>query len=233
MNTILYDEHRIGHRLLRIHFRRTVVAGVLPLFMALLLATGKSQAGPGSLAGGGLAVAGLLMLFGLRGLHQESELTRPARWMVEHSDRWFPALLLLLQNFFIALCVLQLWFTTAALGFPATLLQHALIIALLVLSPIRRILHGTYPPQPSAWRELTVEFLRYVNASLGALFLATLITRLMVPPGDRMSQGLPAGVILVWVPAVLVMLGSIILFIDHVLRKMPTPAPTTEKDALD
>lgn len=233
MNTILYEEHRSGHRLLRIHFRRTLVAGVLPLLMAVLLATSQARPGPGHYAGGGLALAGLLLLFGLRDLHRVPPLSRAARWLVQRSDRWFPAALLMLQNFFIALCVLQLWFASTALGVPVTLLQHALLVTILLLSPLRRILHGTYPPQPSPRRELAVEFLRYLNASVVALFLASLCTRLMVPPGDRMSQGLPPGVILTWMPAVLVILGSVILFIDHVLRKMPPAPPTTEKDALD
>lgn len=218
---------------MKVHFRRTLLTGVVPIGIALLLGSSRPAPGPGLFASAGIAAAGLLMVLGLHGLHREESLARPSRWLVKNSDRWYPALLIILQNLFISLTVLLLWFATADLGFPATPLLHAQLMVLLGLSPVRRVLHGTYPPDPSAWRELLVEFLRYVHASLVASFLASLLTRLMIPPGERLEQGLPPGLIFIWVPAVLVIITSIILFIDHVLRKMPAPINPGERDVLD
>ena len=218
---------------MKIHFRRTLLAGVVPVGIALLLAYSRPAPGPGLVASAGVAAAGLLMLFGFHGLHREPHLTRLSRWLVNNTDRWFPALLIILQNLFIALTVLLLWFATTELGFPATPLLHAQLVVLLALSPLRRVLHGTYPADPPPWRELLVELLRYLHASLVASFVASLLTRLMIPPGERLEQGLPPGLIFIWVPAVLVVITSVILFIDHVLRKMPAPIHTGEKDALD
>lgn len=218
---------------MKVHFRRTLLSGVVPIGIAILLGSSRPTPGPGLFASAGVAAAGLLMLFGLHGLHREEHLARISRWLVKYTDRWFPALLIILQNLFIALTVLLLWFATAELGFPATPLLHVQLVVLLGLAPLRRVLHGTYPANPPPWRELLVELLRYLHASLVASFVASLLTRLMIPPGERLEQGLPPGLILIWVPAVLVIITSIILFIDHVLRKMPAPIHSEEKDALD
>lgn len=233
MNPILYEEHRYGHRRMRVHFRRTLVTGLLPIGIALFMAASPDTLGPGWYSTVGLAGAGLLLLMGLRGLHTEPRLTPPARWLVQHTDGWYAALLVLLQNYFIGILVLLLWFAIADLDFPATPLQNVMLLALLILSPVRRIMDGTYTANPSPLREIVMESLRYLNASLIAVFVASTLSRIMMPPGDKFANGLPPTLVLVWLPAVLVVLGSFILLIDHILRKMPAPAPTLLKDTLD
>ncbi len=233
MNPILYEEHRYGHRRMRVHFRRTLVTGLLPVGIALFMAASPKALGPGWYSTVGLAAAGLLLLTGLRGLHTESRLTRSARWLVQHTEGWYAALLVMLQNYFVAILVLLLWFAIADLDFPATPLQNVLLLALLLLAPVRRILDGTYTPNPGPLREILMESLRYLNASLIAVFVASTLSTIMMPPGDNFANGLPPTLVLVWLPAVLVVLGSGVLLIDHILRKMPAPPPTLLKDTLD
>ena len=219
---------------MRIHFQRALVAGLLPIGIALLLAGSRPQPGPGLLASAGLAAAGVLILLGARGLHKEATLCRPARWLVRTSDRWYPPTLIIAQNFFIALMVLQLWFAMAELGLPTTVWLNLQLLVLLVLAPARRILLGSVPLQPSPRREIVAEFIRYTFIALIALFAATFTTRLMFPPGSSPLTGpLPPGLIIVWMAAELVNLGCLILFLDHVLRKMAPAGAEEHKDALD
>ncbi len=218
---------------MKIHYRRTWIAGLLPLGIALLMALGQPAPGPGWYAVNGLALAGLLLLSGMHGLPSEPHPSRLSRWLGHRVDQWFPATLIILQSYFIALTVLLLWFATTDLGFPAAPLHHALLIFLLALSPLRRVLDGTQRSDSSPFRELVVEFLRFLNAAVVAIFFAALFTRLMIPPSAQLTEGLPAGLVLVWVPAVLVVITCVILMIDHVLRKMPAPPAASVKDTLD
>lgn len=218
---------------MRVHFRRILITGLMPIGICLLMTTAPSPPGPGWYAVFGLALAGLLLQLGLYGLHKEPELTRAGRWLMKRAEKWHAAALVVLQCHFVSLCVLLLWFAVVDLGLIASVFHHALLIFILGLAPLRQVLHGTYSPDAKPLHEVTVEFLRYVNASAIAVFIASVFTQIIMPPGERFAQGLPPTLVLVWLPAVLVVLTSIILMIDHVLRKMPPLPATIEKDALD
>ena len=101
------------------------------------------------------------------------------------------------------------------------------------MAPLRRILFGSLPIYPPPHLEILVEFVRYSSAALGAIFTALLASRLMFPPGEKMTGTLPAGLVILWMAAVLINIGCLILFIDHVLRKMEPALPDEKKDVLE
>lgn len=234
VNPYVYSEYRRSSRYAPGHFRRTVVTGLVPVVLAVILWYSRfPHGGPGLYSVAGLGAAGLLMLAGVRMAHEEPNIGRLARALVSRSDTWYPAYVLATQNLFIALTALLLWFTICDLGFAASWMQHSLLVLLLLLSPVRRIMAGTEPAHPGPWRELLSEGLRYVNACTVAFFAAGCLTVVIIPPDEPLTRSLPAGVVLAWLPAVLVAIGSVILFIDHLLRKMPAPPPPEEKDELE
>lgn len=234
MNTYVYEEYKLASRHARGHLRRSLATGAVPALLALWIGLSRfPRTGPGLYAVLGLSIGALLMLGGAWRLHGERNPSRISHWLVRRSDRWFPPFVLLSQNFFVGLTVMMLWLTICELGFAASWLQHALLLTLLVLSPARRILAGTEPVHPSALRELATESLGYFNAMVFVVFLASTISRAMLPPGQPITGSVPMSVVIVWLPAVLVIIGCVILFIDHIVRKMPQPSPTEEKDALD
>lgn len=233
MNSILYDELRIRHRRFPVHYRRTATSGLVALGIVLLLAGSQPNPGPSLVACGGWSAGGLLVLFGLRGLPRERRLRSLTQAWIPRLDQWFPATLVFLQNLFIALTLLPLWMATVNLGFPATPLLHGLLIGLLALAPVHRILQGTHTTTASAGREIVVELVRYTYVCWFTLFLTALMHRLMTPPGGPSHQPWSAGVIFLWLPCVLVMLGSLVLFLDHLVRKMPAPQAPAETDTLD
>jgi hypothetical protein len=234
MNPYTYEELKLGHRHAPEHFRRTFAAGLVPVGLALLTWWSHfPRGGPGIYATAGLAISGLLMLWSLRAVHSDAGISGLSRRLIARSDRWYPAALILAQSFFIALTVLLLWFTICELGFAASWLQHSLLIAYLLLLPIRRILQGTEPMHPSPLHELVMEFLGYLNTCIVTLFIAGCATLALLPPDKPLTGELPPSIVLVWLPAILVIITCVILLIDHVLRKMPQPAATEAKDELD
>lgn len=215
-----------------IHYQRTFYAGMVALGVNVLLATARPDPGPGLVAGLGLSGAGLLSLAGLRGLLHESRLTGPGHNLKTRADAWFPAALILHQNYFIALILLPLWWATAELGFPASPFMHVVLLLLLGLAPWRRILEGTHTEAASAGREILMEGLRYTYYSLLAILITTCIAR--QGQTDHQSTPPPAtGSIFLWLPCVLIVLTCFILFLDHILRKMPPREEVVAKDTLE
>lgn len=218
---------------MNIHYRHTWYAGWMALGVSALLAMARPDPGPGLVACAGLSAAGLLLLAGLRGLMTEPHVHWPFHRWTPHADRWFPMALIALQNYFITLALLPLWFATEDLGFPATRTLHILLLLLFMLAPLRRILQGTHPLETSVTREVIMEFLRYTYVCLIALFVTLLMSRMNVPADDQPGTEPSAGAIFLWLPCILINLGCFVLFVDHLVRKLPPPPVTETKDTLD
>ncbi len=216
-----------------IHYRHTWYAGWMALGVSALLATARPHPGPGLVSCAGLSASGLLLLAGLRGLLTEPRLRWPFHRWAPHADRWFPIALIALQNFFITLALLPLWFATADLGFPATPVMHILLLLLFVLAPLRRILQGTHPLEPTVPREVIMEFLRYTYVCVIALFVTLLISHMNNPASDQAAAEPSVGAIFLWLPCILINLGCFVLFVDHLVRKLPPPPAPETKDTLD
>ncbi len=231
MHPLAFQEFKFSHRRSRDQRRRIVVAGLIAVALPILLAWGRALS-PLHLAVNGMATAGLILFAGLHGLHREQHLSRAGQRLVAATDRWYPAALLLLQSLFVSLNVVVLWFTIGEIGFPLTPALHLQLLVLLLLAALRRLLHATMPAQPSPPYELLIEFMRYANASLVAVFFATLLSRVILPPDERLTDSLPAGLVLVWIAASLVVITSLVLFLDFILRKMPAPRQPGVKDVL-
>lgn len=215
-----------------VHFQRTLYAGLVALGVNLLLTAARPDPGPGLVACLGLSVAALLSLCGLRDLLRETRLSQPCRLLKSRADAWFPATLVLHQNFFIALILLPLWWATADLGFPASPFTNALIFFLLGISPLRRILEGTHTDLSSAGREILMEGLRYLFVAALTILLTTWLAQMGQAPGAT-GQAPSPGAIILWMPCVLIVLTCFVLFLDHILRKMPPREEIVVKDTLE
>lgn len=214
------------------HFQRTFYAGVVALGVALLFAAARPDPGPGLVAGMGLAGAGLLSLFGFRTLLKEPQRRAYLQRFQTLSEQWFPVVLILHQNYFIALILTTLWNAVADLGFPFTPFMTTLLYLLLVLAPLRRILEGTHDEASSSGREILMEGLRYTYYSLLAILLTTCVARRGYTADEAAAAPSP-GSIFLWMPCILIVLTCFILFLDHILRKMPPRAEAEAKDTLD
>lgn len=233
MNPMIYEELRPGHRRFRSHLLRLTVHAWIPIVTAVVLAVSVPPPRPVHYAVTGLGLAGLLILAALRRMETERNPGPLARSLNRNRDAWFPAIMVLGQNYFVSLTIALLWTTMVGLGFSAGPLQHALLAAVLVVSPFRRLLFGTYPPHPGPLREISVEFVRYTFVCLLTLFIASLGARMALPPDARLTQTLPAPFIILWIAASLVCITCAVLFIDHLLRKMPSPTAGQPKDVLE
>ena len=149
MNPLYYDEHRPRHRRFAEYYRRTLVIGLVALGLSFWLgATHFPRIGPGLFANAGFSLAGLLLLWSVRAMLREPPRSRWAQRLVARIDSVFPALLVSLQGWFVMLSALLIWFTVRELGFPANRFHDVILIAILLLAPVRRILRGTEPQNP-------------------------------------------------------------------------------------
>lgn len=216
-----------------LHYRHTWYAGWMALAVSVLLLASQPDPGPGLFACTGLSASGLCLLTGLRGLLHESSLRWPFRTWLERAETWYPMALISFQNYFVTLALLPLWYATEDLGFPATPTLHTLLVLLFVLAPVRRIFQGTHTLTSSVRREVIMEFLRYTYVCVIALFVTLLMARLGSPAGRQPGTEPSAGAIFLWLPCTLIHIGCFVLFVDHLVRKLP-PAPVMEsKDTLE
>lgn len=236
MNPLLYEEHRLTHRRFGEYFRRTAWIGGVALGLCIWMgAAHYPSIGPGLYANAGFSAGGLLLLWGMRALHLPpyAPKTRWGAWLARRGNDWFPAFLIGLQGWFVLLMALLIWFSIAELGFAAHTAHHLTLLGILLLAPVRRILRGSQPPHPSPRRELLSEGLGYLNAILITLFAAFVGSTASLPPGEPLTGELPLGIILLWLAAVLIVMTCIVLFIDHIVRKMPPAAIPEKKDTLE
>jgi hypothetical protein len=203
----------------------------VPLFLAIGLGLAYyPRIGPGIFSNAGLCLSGLLLLWSVHEMQFQAPTTRWGRWIVQHIDDLFPALLIALQGGFIILAAMLIWFTLPDLGFSPGPMSSISLFGILVLSPIRRILAGTAPPNPTARRELLTEALGYLSTILATLFIAGFLTHMVPPPEDPEAENVPMGTIIIWVLATLTILTCIILFVDHIVRKIP---PSRREEKID
>lgn len=234
MNPHLYEEYRLRHRRFGEYFRRTLIIGFVPLGLAVWLAfIHFPSVGPGLFANAGLCTAGLLLLWAARAMHRVPPRAAWGGRLAARGDALIPALLIGTQGWFVLLTAMLIWFTIIELGVNANPVQHILLVATLVLIPSRRIVDGTTPQQASPWRELFSEGLGYAHVCCATLFLATVFSTAILPPDKPLTDKLPPGVVIVWMAAVLTLLTCLILFLDHIVRKMPSTPQTEARDTLD
>lgn len=235
MNPHIYDEHRLGHRRFREYYAKTLGMGVVALLLAIWFGVAhRPLTGPGIYASAGFSAAGLLILWGLRNIQRGKLHTRWGNWLKARTEQTFPAILILSQGWFLLLIAMLIWFTIVELGFAANTLQHALLLLILLFIPVRRILAGTESQHPSPRRELTTQGLTYLNVAIITLFLAAATSSTMLPQQEQVfSSEIPMGAILIWLGAILIILTCVVLFLDHIVRKMPTTPKPEEQDTLD
>jgi hypothetical protein len=124
------------------------------------------------------------------------------------------------------LTLFMIWITLVELGFPATLLLHLLVFAILVLVPAKAFTHEL--AITTAEHEALDIVLHYVIAILITLFFALSITRFVAPPDQPPSPEPQFGLLFVWVPALLIMGTYALLLIAH-LRPTGRRKPSSDE----
>lgn len=207
----------------------------LPMAVAVtLIAAHGIRTGPGLWMALGASAALALMLWSAYAIHRPwPGRTRLACRMAAASDSWFPTFVIFVQGGIAAVTLLMFCFTLVELGYRSAPMQFPLLAALLILLPFRRLSRLRNAEQSTAGRELTALFAQYLHWILLTLFLATTIGNLG-PSGPAASTDESVGGLLIWIPAILVIVSCVVLFIDHVIRKMPRRRiDARESDSLD
>lgn len=220
MTPAQYTERRPSHRRSRFYYRRCLGFGALVMGLAVILAVSHyPRIGPGLWANMGLTAGAMLALWSLRQLAEKPATTVWGRAMRSRIEDTFPAALIALESVFGILFGLLVWFAVREEGIEVSGVLVFLALSVVVIHPLRRILAGTEPPEPSSRRVRWREGLDLLHTVLMTWLVASALVDMMVPssPGDAAAL---AGRLIVRTLAVLVTLFCAILFLDLTHRKL-------------
>ena len=223
------QEYRLSHRGSKARLALTHRVGFVPagLILVLFYAYG-AKSGPGLWMGLGVALALQLALWSARSLPRYPEgRTRLGSRFSASIDGWLPPFVILIQAGFLGVTTAVLWFTLIELGFDSSLSQHICIALWVVLQPIRRIAHLRSVEHSHKSDEVVYHLAHYLSHITLTFFIAVTCNNLMIPtqaaPGNS-----PVAPLLVWIPAILAIISFAVLFVDHVLRKLPPRSSSSQ-----
>lgn len=229
------EEYRISNRRARYHYNRVRLLGLIPLGVALAFLYFADEFYTPLLYGAvGVTVALHVMLHASYEAHFGGKHTERTRKLLENSDAWYPGHLVLMQSGFFAVTLGVFWFIVCKLGFPAGILDHLLLIVWLFGWVVQRVLRARlYLLPDNSALDTSFEFFRFLNISSMSFLIASLVTTSVFSDdtGDPNRDYLLVGMVF-WLPAVLVTVGCIVMFIDHLIRKRPRRARKDEFDVL-
>jgi hypothetical protein len=229
------EEYRVGHRRARYHYNRARLIGLIPagVSLAFLYFAGDFYL-PLLYAGLGTSIALHIMLWTAYEAHFAGHHTRWTHRRLENSDNWFPSFLIICQNGFFVVTLAIFWFIVCQLGFPASLLDQFLLGSWVFLWPVLRVLRARlYVDASNSTLETSYEFFRFTNICIVAFLIASLITDFSIHEGSGdPNPDLTMIGIFVWLPAVLVAVGCVVMFLDYLLRKRPRQPRKDEFDVL-
>ncbi len=231
----LAQEYRPSHRFSERHARLTQNMGWLPAGLALILLYAyQRKAGPGLWAALGLAISLQMILWSARRIRAHTaRRSKLGDRIAASTDRWFPAFLILTQAAITTNTAAIFWFTLIELGYRASLPQSILLALWLFVLPIRRISRLAMTELNRPRDEVLYFFTHYTSHILLTLFIAVTANQAVTPAAET-PDAQPIAAIVIWVPAVLIILTFAVLFTDHIVRKLP-PRPrsdTTSRDNL-
>ncbi len=228
----LFGAYRFSAKTCRPYYRQAQLIGLVPIFFALLLALSMRRTpGPGLWSAFGVALGLEIVLAAMYRLHlTEAPKSQRAHELIAQSDQWFPSFLFIIRHLFEILIFLMLWLCLTDLGFPGSLLMHGEFIVLLVLWPIKGLTREIVRTSNLAKHHITDEFFHYLMITTATFLVATSITHFVIPPGKTITSDITPHVVIVWVPAILIVISCIMLFADHRRRYgATTPAPAKEE----
>jgi hypothetical protein len=228
----LAQEYRPSHRRSRDHLLLAQRMGLLPIAVVLILFYAHgSRSGPGLWMALGFSVTLQLFLWSGSALprYPKNRSSLGSR-LADSADVWFPYLLILVQGGFVAITALLFWFTIGELGIRSNLLQNILLVIWLVLQPIRRITRIQANQSKAFGDDLLHSLVHYLGWIVLTLFIVVTI-QVSMSANRSLTSDSPFAGLFVWIPATLMVIANIVLFVDHVLRKLPRrtrAAPPTD-----
>lgn len=201
----------------RAFYRRTQVVGLIPIvFSVMLMFSVKPSPGPGLWAVFGLALGLQMILWGVVTMHKPGEpLSERGRRLVEKSDEWLPNVLFFTQQAFLILLLTMLWLCLCQVGYPCSLPLHIIVILLIAPMPLNGWAHARAMTLRTGRSEILQSFFRYTNGILVTLFLALTLTELAKTEDATFASHVPARLIFIWVPSILIIITCVVSFAAH------------------
>ncbi|MBU0678909.1 MAG: hypothetical protein KJ626_12420 [Verrucomicrobia bacterium] len=215
-----FERYRPSERTSLHHYHFTQALGLVPMIVVGTFILAEPVAPPPVWwMYLGLGIGLQLLLWGTFALHDNPAVRqRWARWLAAHGDRWFPWFIFLIQNVYMYLAFVILDLAIARLGFGISVGNRLMILSLVTLVPIRRLYNEFEATRRGGGPALIGNFLGMVTTCLVAGFVAHTLTQMTTPGEPTPGKEETPVFLFVWTPAVLVIISSVILFIDRLLH---------------
>ncbi len=214
---MLFHEYRPDHARWLDHVKITGVMTLLPAIIAVVFLLGIGWRLPWIFAAGGLSAAMFLVLLGATVLDEDEHGLSPlGRRLAAAKKHWFPMFLVPIQSLTTILTILFFWMTLAHLFPPPPGLNVVLILTVLII-PLRRVMSIHHKVDPLAEVTLPEELIRAAFNILVTLLAALAIQTYGL--NETPEGAAPVGAIMVWVPAVVIILLNIVLLIHHLVSR--------------
>lgn len=209
------DRHARGH-VVKARLFGWVVVGITIALMSVR----QQRAGPGLWAALGIGIGSLLILRGAIRLRREYIHKTPlGRHLLNTMDDWFPWLVFGFQTVFLLLAATVLWLSAVELGVKVYTLTHINFFCLIALIPIRRVVNEHARMKGIEHRHAVIEGVQCLIVVFSTTMVAFGVTQIFIPLGHPITGDNTPPLIVIWVIASLVVLGRLLLYLDHMIRK--------------
>ena len=207
--------YKITDRRMRKGYHWAQWSSAVPI--AVILAIGLANnwvVSPALWSGLGIVVGTQLLLAGSYRLHTTDDtLSGWGRRLEASADTWFPSLLFAAQTVNVLTVLLVLWFSLQALSLNIPFWHNVNILGIAVLVPLRMVLRSLAETRSSERLTTMADLLGYPLAAFIALITAGTLGSAFQTEAAASQAGVPAPLLVVWVPALLVVLVSSVLLI--------------------
>ncbi len=215
-----FAEYQPSDRHARGHVMKARLFGWVVVVTTIALMHVQQRAGPGLWAALGMGGGSLLILRGAILLRREQVHKTPlGRHLLNTMDTWFPWLLFGFQSVILLLAATILWLSAVELGVKVYTLTHINFFCLMALIPIRRVVNEHARMKGIEHRQGLIEGVQCLIVIFTTTMVAFGVTQIFIPLGHPITGDNTPPLIVIWVIATLVVLGRLLLYLDHMIRK--------------
>ena len=143
--------------------------------------------------------------------------TRWGRRAHENAPEVYPPLMLMMRYALYAFCYLVAWEAAKALGLRTNAWMNISFYAKLLIHPVNRFFTDILEPSRRKRQAVATALVRMLNLNITISLVLSLFSTTTIADAIRHGDNLPLAIV-VFVPVVLVVVSSFILFLDFILR---------------
>ncbi|HMP74081.1 MAG TPA: hypothetical protein PKE55_12535 [Kiritimatiellia bacterium] len=199
----------------------------IPLVSALIMIYLLNDHEPWMLATAGLSIGLIGLWSGMSALTPgDPRVTRPAQRLLDTREAWFPFFMLTFQGMLFILTALFWWFTISRFLFPMPPSYSLFVVTIICIQPLLRAFRARRVLDPHLPISRIEETLRAaVFTSITLLVTLVCYEALLTQKPGTMPRDQTVVAIIVWVPALVLLIFRLVLVLSRFVSGSPPPQP--------